>query len=49
MRTALRRGAAIPALRVFLGDQLLPLPRAEYVRRIAEWEAWDDLSRSALG
>jgi hypothetical protein len=32
-----------PPLRVFLGDQPLPLRRTEYARRIAEWEAWDDL------
>ncbi len=38
-----------PPLRVFLGDQPLPLLRAEYERRIAEWEAWDDLSRRAFG
>ena len=38
-----------PPLRVFLGDQPLPLLRTEYARRIAEWEAWDDLSRQASG
>jgi len=38
-----------PPLRVFLGDQPLPLLRTEYARRIAEWEAWDDLSRQAFG
>ncbi|MFI9560297.1 SDR family NAD(P)-dependent oxidoreductase [Nonomuraea endophytica] len=37
-----------PPLRVFFGDQPLPLLRAEYARRIAEWEAWDDLSQSAF-
>jgi hypothetical protein len=37
------------ALRVFLGDQPLPLLRTEYARRIAEWEVWDDLSRQAFG
>lgn len=34
---------------VFFGDLPLPLLRAEYARRIAEWGAWDDLSRSAFG
>jgi NAD(P)-dependent dehydrogenase (short-subunit alcohol dehydrogenase family) len=38
-----------PPLRVFFGDQPLPLLRTEYARRIAEWEAWDDLSRRAFG
>jgi hypothetical protein len=37
-----------PPLRVFFGDQPLPLLRTEYARRIAEWEAWDDLSRKAF-
>jgi hypothetical protein len=38
-----------PPLRVFPGDQPLPLPRTEYARRIGEWEAWHDLSRQAFG
>jgi NAD(P)-dependent dehydrogenase (short-subunit alcohol dehydrogenase family) len=38
-----------PPLRVFLGDQPLPLLRREYAERIAEWEAWHDLSRKAFG
>jgi NAD(P)-dependent dehydrogenase (short-subunit alcohol dehydrogenase family) len=38
-----------PPLRVFLGDQPLPLLRTEYAKRIAEWEEWDDLSRNAFG
>jgi hypothetical protein len=38
-----------PPLRVFFGDQPLPLLHTEYARRIAEWEAWDDLSRRAFG
>jgi NAD(P)-dependent dehydrogenase (short-subunit alcohol dehydrogenase family) len=37
-----------PPLRVFFGDQPLPLMRKEYANRIAEWEAWDDLSRKAF-
>ena len=38
-----------PPLRVFFGDQPLPLMRAEYAKRIEEWEAWDDVSRKAFG
>ena len=37
-----------PPLRIFFGDQPLPLLRAEYERRIAEWETWDDLSRKTF-
>jgi NAD(P)-dependent dehydrogenase (short-subunit alcohol dehydrogenase family) len=40
--------AGEPPLRVFFGDQPLPLLRTEYANRIAEWEAWDDLSRKAF-
>jgi hypothetical protein len=36
-----------PPLRAFLGDQPLPLLRTDYAQPIAEWEAWDDLSRAA--
>ncbi|MFC1404191.1 MULTISPECIES: SDR family NAD(P)-dependent oxidoreductase [Streptacidiphilus] len=38
-----------PPLRLFFGDQPLPLMRAEYARRIEEWEAWDELARKAFG
>ena len=38
-----------PPLRVFFGDHALPLLRTEYAKRIAEWEAWNDLSRTAFG
>ena len=38
-----------PPLRVFFGDQPLPLMRTEYAKRIEEWEAWDDVSRKAFG
>ncbi|WP_328472699.1 hypothetical protein [Streptomyces sp. NBC_00448] len=38
-----------PPPRVFFGDRPLPLMRTEYARRIAEWEAWDDLSGKAFG
>jgi len=37
-----------PPLRVFLGEQPLPLMRTEYAKRIEEWEAWDDLSRRSF-
>ena len=37
-----------PPLRVFLGDQPLPLLRKEYANRIAEWEAWDEVARKAF-
>ena len=36
-------------LRIFLGDQPLPLMRTEYANRITEWEAWDEVSRKAFG
>jgi NAD(P)-dependent dehydrogenase (short-subunit alcohol dehydrogenase family) len=38
-----------PPLRIFLGDQPLPLMRTEYARRIAEWQEWDEISRKAFG
>ena len=38
-----------PPLRIFFGDQPLPLMRTEYARRIAEWETWDELSHKAFG
>ena len=38
-----------PPLRIFLGDQPLPLMRTEYANRIIEWEAWDEVSRKAFG
>ena len=38
-----------PPLRIFLGDQQLPLMRTEYANRITEWEAWDEMSRKAFG
>jgi NAD(P)-dependent dehydrogenase (short-subunit alcohol dehydrogenase family) len=35
-----------PPLRVFFGDAGLWLVRAEYERRIATWEEWDEVARS---
>ncbi len=41
--------AAAPPLRVFFGDACLPMVRAEYARRLAEWEKWNDVSVLAQG
>jgi NAD(P)-dependent dehydrogenase (short-subunit alcohol dehydrogenase family) len=38
-----------PPLRVFLGEAGLEMAREEYERRIATWEAWDELSKRAQG
>jgi NAD(P)-dependent dehydrogenase (short-subunit alcohol dehydrogenase family) len=38
-----------PPLRVFFGDWPLEAIKAEYARRIAEWERWNDLSVRAFG
>jgi NAD(P)-dependent dehydrogenase (short-subunit alcohol dehydrogenase family) len=38
-----------PPLRVFFGTGPLDIIRDEYARRIATWEAWDDVSRRAHG
>jgi NAD(P)-dependent dehydrogenase (short-subunit alcohol dehydrogenase family) len=38
-----------PPLRVFFGTGPLDIIRDEYARRIATWEAWDDLSHRAHG
>ncbi|MEH3054825.1 MAG: SDR family oxidoreductase [Patulibacter minatonensis] len=38
-----------PPLRLFLGQVGLPMTRAEYERRIAEWEQWDHVARAAQG
>ncbi|KGQ70047.1 short-chain dehydrogenase/reductase [Chelonobacter oris] len=37
-----------PPLRLILGD-LLPLVKDVYAKRIETWEAWDNVSRAALG
>ena len=36
-----------PPLRFFLGDGPHEVIRAEYARRLAEWDSMEDLSRSA--
>jgi len=41
--------ASDPPLRIFFGSVGLPMTRAEYGRRIALWEQWNDLSVEAQG
>jgi NAD(P)-dependent dehydrogenase (short-subunit alcohol dehydrogenase family) len=41
--------AAAPPLRIFFGSGGLPMTRAEYARRIANWEKWNDVSVEAQG
>ena len=38
-----------PPLRFFLGNQNLPMVRAAYTSRLAEWDAWADVSNAAQG
>lgn len=38
-----------PPLRLFLGEVGLPMTRAEYEKRIAEWEQWDHVASAAQG
>lgn len=38
-----------PPLRLFLGKVGLPMTKAEYERRIDEWEAWDSVASAAQG
>jgi NAD(P)-dependent dehydrogenase (short-subunit alcohol dehydrogenase family) len=38
-----------PPLRIFFGSGGLPMTRAEYARRIATWEQWNDVSLEAQG
>jgi NAD(P)-dependent dehydrogenase (short-subunit alcohol dehydrogenase family) len=38
-----------PPLRIFLGEAPLGLAKADYTKRLAEWEAWNDVSRAAQG
>jgi hypothetical protein len=38
-----------PPLRIFFGSGGLPMTRAEYGRRIATWEKWNDVSVAAQG
>jgi NAD(P)-dependent dehydrogenase (short-subunit alcohol dehydrogenase family) len=38
-----------PPLRLGLGNSILPRARAAYQERLAEWEAWEDVSNAAMG
>ncbi|HEV2570405.1 MAG TPA: SDR family NAD(P)-dependent oxidoreductase [Beijerinckiaceae bacterium] len=38
-----------PPLRFFLGTEGLPVARAAYAARLAEWETWGELSNAAQG
>lgn len=38
-----------PPLRFFLGSHCLPLVRSEYAKRLATWEAWENVSNLAQG
>ena len=38
-----------PPLRLGLGTSILPRARAAYAERLATWEAWEDVSNSAMG
>ncbi|MGW6276216.1 SDR family NAD(P)-dependent oxidoreductase [Kribbella sp. NPDC055071] len=38
-----------PPLRIFFGALPLTVIKAEYAARIAEWEAWDEVSQAAFG
>jgi hypothetical protein len=41
--------SADPPLRIFFGSAGLPMTRAEYDRRLATWEHWNDVSVEAQG
>jgi NAD(P)-dependent dehydrogenase (short-subunit alcohol dehydrogenase family) len=41
--------ATDPPLRIFFGSSGLPMTRAEYARRIAMWEKWNEVSLEAQG
>ena len=38
-----------PPLRLGLGTSILPRARAAYRERLAEWEAWEEVSNAAMG
>jgi NADP-dependent 3-hydroxy acid dehydrogenase YdfG len=38
-----------PPLRLFLGDQALPLMREVYAERMAIWQAWEEVANAAQG
>ena len=41
--------ATDPPLRVFFGTVGLPMTRAEYAKRLATWEKWNEVSQEAQG
>lgn len=41
--------SAKPPLRLFLGTEGMPVARAAYAARLAEWEQWEALSNAAQG
>ena len=41
--------ADVPPLRFGLGNSILPRARAAYAERLAEWEAWEEVSNAAMG
>jgi hypothetical protein len=38
-----------PPLRLGLGTSILPRARAAYTERLETWEAWEDMSNTAMG
>lgn len=38
-----------PPLRFGLGNSILPRARDAYAQRLAEWEAWEEVSNAAMG
>jgi NAD(P)-dependent dehydrogenase (short-subunit alcohol dehydrogenase family) len=38
-----------PPLRLGLGNSILPRARAAYAQRLADWEAWEEVSNAAMG
>jgi len=38
-----------PPLRTFFGVAPLDIAKADYARRIATWEQWDDVAKLAQG
>ena len=38
-----------PPLRLGIGNSILPRARVAYAERLAEWEAWEEVSNAAMG
>jgi hypothetical protein len=38
-----------PPLRAFFGNTPIDIAKADYARRIATWEQWDDVAKLAQG